>query len=115
MELSFIDSSHMARISDVYSRLFVGNRHSYVCGRKSLFSKKGASLIVFTMFIATVTCNLGENFRIDGGFTISYILFASVFILWGAGKFSLDNLFFGKTANNLTLSRVEAKVLYRSC
>lgn len=63
-----------------------------------LFTKKGAALIVFTMFIATVTCNLGKNFNIDGGFTISYILFASVLIFWGAGKFSLDNLFFGKNA-----------------
>ncbi len=64
-----------------------------------LFTKKGAALIVFTMLIATVTCNLGKNFNIDGGFTISYILFASIFILWGAGKFSLDSLFFNKTAN----------------
>jgi putative oxidoreductase len=63
-----------------------------------LLTKKGAALIVFTMFIATVTCNLGKNFNIDGGFTISYILFASIFIFWGAGKFSLDNLFFNKTA-----------------
>lgn len=63
-----------------------------------LFTKKGAMLIVFTMFIATVTCNLGKNFNIDGGFTISYSLFASIFILWGAGKFSLDNLFFNNPA-----------------
>lgn len=64
-----------------------------------LFTRKGASLIVFTMFIATITCNLGKDFNIDGGFTISYMLFASIFILWGAGRFSLDNLFANKTEN----------------
>jgi putative oxidoreductase len=57
-----------------------------------LFTKIAASLIAFTMFIATVTANLGENFNIDGGFTISYFLFAWIFILMGGGKFSLDNL-----------------------
>jgi putative oxidoreductase len=63
------------------------------------FTKQGASLIAFTMFIATVTANLGKNFVIDGGFTISYTLFALIFILWGAGKFSLDHLFFGRPVN----------------
>jgi putative oxidoreductase len=61
-----------------------------------LFSKKAALLIAFTMFIATITANLGKDFNIDGGFTISYLLFALIFILWGAGKFSLDYLLFGK-------------------
>lgn len=58
-----------------------------------LFTRFAASLVAFTMFIATVTANLGENFNIDGGFTISYFLFAWIFILKGPGKFSLDNLF----------------------
>jgi uncharacterized membrane protein YphA (DoxX/SURF4 family) len=62
-----------------------------------LFSKKAALLIAFTMFIATITANLGKDFNIDGGFTISYLLFALIFILWGAGKFSLDHLLFGKS------------------
>jgi uncharacterized membrane protein YphA (DoxX/SURF4 family) len=59
-----------------------------------LFTKTAAFFIVFTMFVATVTANLGENFVIDGGFTISYCLFGLIFILWGGGKFSLDHLLF---------------------
>ncbi|HTD41314.1 MAG TPA: DoxX family protein [Mucilaginibacter sp.] len=62
-----------------------------------LFSKKAALLIGFTMFIATVTANLGKDFNIDGGFTISYFLFALIFMFWGAGKFSLDYLLFEKS------------------
>ena len=57
-----------------------------------LFTRYAAALVAFTMFIATVTANLGENFNIDGGFTISYFLFAWIFILQGGGKISLDNL-----------------------
>jgi putative oxidoreductase len=57
------------------------------------FTRAAAGLIAFTMFIATVTANLGENFNIDGGFTISYCLFAFVCMVWGGGKYSLDNVF----------------------
>ena len=63
-----------------------------------LFTKVAASLIAFTMFMATVTANLGKDFNIDGGFTISYFLFAIIFNFWGAGKYSLDYLFFKKYA-----------------
>jgi uncharacterized membrane protein YphA (DoxX/SURF4 family) len=58
-----------------------------------LFTKVSASFIAFTMFVATVTANLGQNFNIDGGFTISYCLFALIFLLWGGGKYSVDYLF----------------------
>ena len=61
-----------------------------------LFTKVSASLIAFTMFMATVTANLGKDFNLDGGFTISYFLFALLFIFWGAGKYSLDYLLFKK-------------------
>ena len=61
-----------------------------------LFTRFAAGLVAFTMFIATITANLGENFTIDGGFTISYFLFAWIFILTGGGKFSLDNFFRGR-------------------
>lgn len=57
-----------------------------------LFTKVSASLIAFTMFVATITANLGQDFNIDGGFTISYCLFALIFLLWGSGKYSLDYL-----------------------
>jgi putative oxidoreductase len=58
-----------------------------------IFTKPAASVVAFTMIIATLTANLGENFVIDGGFTISYTLFAMIFIIWGAGRYSLDHVF----------------------
>jgi uncharacterized membrane protein YphA (DoxX/SURF4 family) len=59
-----------------------------------LFTRAAAALVAFTMFVATVTANLGENFNIDGGFTISYFLFALIIFIRGGGKFSLDQLIF---------------------
>jgi uncharacterized membrane protein YphA (DoxX/SURF4 family) len=61
-----------------------------------LFTRVGASLIAFTMLIATLTANLGQDFNIDGGFTISYCLFALILIAQGAGRYSLDTLIRGK-------------------
>lgn len=58
-----------------------------------LYTKVAASFVAFTMLVATLTANLGENFTIDGGFTISYFLFALVLIIEGGGKYSLDYLF----------------------
>ena len=63
-----------------------------------LFTKPAATLIAFTMTVATVTANLGENWVIDGGFTVSYTIFALILVIQGAGRFSLDNLFFGRKA-----------------
>ena len=57
-----------------------------------LFTRAAASLIAFTMFVATLVANLGENFVIDGGFTISYCLFALILLIAGGGKYSLDSL-----------------------
>ena len=59
-----------------------------------LYSRVSASLIAFTMLVATLTANLGKDFNIDGGFTISYFLFALIFIIWGGGRYSLDYLVF---------------------
>jgi putative oxidoreductase len=56
------------------------------------FTRSAASLIAFTMLIATLTANLGENWNIDGGFTVSYLLFAIVLVVEGGGKYSLDFL-----------------------
>jgi len=69
-----------------------------------LFTRISASVVAFTMFIATVTANLGENFTIDGGFTISYFLFALIFLFWGAGKYSFDYLFFRSHTVSLLIS-----------
>lgn len=69
------------------------------------FSRISASIIAFTMFLATITANLGKNFNIDGGFTISFTLFALIFVVWGGGKFSLDHLFFAdKNSKAVTFS-----------
>ena len=57
-----------------------------------LFTRVAASVIAFTMLVSTLVANLGENFVIDGGFTISYFLFAIILIEAGAGKYSLDRL-----------------------
>lgn len=55
-----------------------------------LFTRIAASVIAFTMLVATVVANLGENFVIDGGFTISYFLFAIILVVTGGGRYSLD-------------------------
>jgi putative oxidoreductase len=57
-----------------------------------LFTRPASLLIAFTMLVATLTANLGENWIIDGGFTVSYILFALVLLTEGSGKYSLDYL-----------------------
>ena len=57
-----------------------------------LFTRQGAALIAFTMIIATLKANLGENWVIDGGFTVSYTIFAFVLMVEGGGKFSVDQL-----------------------
>jgi putative oxidoreductase len=61
-----------------------------------LLTRAGASLIAFTMLVATLMANLGENFNIDGGFTISYLLFAIILIIEGGGQYSIDNFFLRK-------------------
>jgi putative oxidoreductase len=71
-----------------------------------LFSKAAASLIAFTMLIATLTANLGKDFTIDGGFTISYFLFALVFLFWGGGKYSLDFLLFKRNTSSQPFQQV---------
>jgi putative oxidoreductase len=57
-----------------------------------LFARAGALLIAFTMAVATLVANLGENWNIDGGFTVSYFLFALIILAWGAGPYSGDHL-----------------------
>ena len=59
-----------------------------------LYTRAFAALIAFTMAMATLTANLGADFNIDGGFTISYFMFAVILIAQGGGKYSLDYLLF---------------------
>jgi putative oxidoreductase len=63
-----------------------------------LFTRVSASLIAFTMLVATLTANLGQDFNIDGGFTISYFMFALILIVEGGGKYSLDYLILRRSA-----------------
>jgi putative oxidoreductase len=61
-----------------------------------LFTRPASLLIAFTMTVATLTANLGENWVIDGGFTVSYVLFALILFTEGSGKYSLDFLIAGR-------------------
>src|SRR3954447_7206481 len=47
------------------------------------FTKPAAALVAFTMTVATLAANLGENWTIDGGFTVSYFLFAVILLTEG--------------------------------
>jgi putative oxidoreductase len=60
------------------------------------FARPAAALIAFTMLVATLTANLGADWNIDGGFTVSYFLFALIVLTEGPGKFSLDQWLFSK-------------------
>src|ERR1700730_4984097 len=70
-----------------------------------LLTRVSAGLIAFTMLVATLTANLGKDFNIDGGFTISYFMFALILLVQGGGKFSIDYLLslrgLHKTSNSL--------------
>lgn len=70
------------------------------------YTRPASILIAFTMLIATLTANLGENWVIDGGFTISYFLFALVLLLEGAGKYSIDFLLFGRSHREVSGSHL---------
>jgi putative oxidoreductase len=62
-------------------------------------TRPAAALIAFTMLIATLTANLGQDWNIDGGFTVSYFLFALILLTEGPGRFSLDQLLFRKKSS----------------
>jgi putative oxidoreductase len=57
-----------------------------------LYTRPASLLIAFTMGVATLTANLGADWNIDGGFTVSYLLFALILLTEGGGKYSLDFL-----------------------
>jgi putative oxidoreductase len=68
-----------------------------------LFTRPAASLIAFTMLVATLSANLGVDWNIDGGFTVSYFLFSLVLLTEGSGKFSLDYLLHQRKISSLKL------------
>jgi uncharacterized membrane protein YphA (DoxX/SURF4 family) len=55
------------------------------------------------MLIATLTANLGQDWNIDGGFTVSYFLFALILLTEGPGRFSLDQWLFRKKLSRDTI------------
>jgi putative oxidoreductase len=58
-----------------------------------LYTRVGASLIAFTMLVATLTANLGKNWGVDGTITVSFCIMAIILIYWGGGRYSVDSLF----------------------
>jgi len=81
---------------------FLAKGTEFVCGILvclGLFTRISASLLAFVMLVATTVANLNysgaEGFiRQDGLVTISCFLFASLLVLSGGGKLSLDFLLF---------------------
>ena len=66
-----------------------------------LFTRPASWLIAFTNDGCNFDGYLGENFIIDGGFTISYFLFALILIYEGGGKYSLDFLLSKKSVHRV--------------
>jgi len=58
-----------------------------------LFTRIAATFISFTMLVATLTANVHNIYNGDGAITLSFLLFAVLFILLGPGKWSLSYLF----------------------
>ena len=65
-----------------------------------LITRIAAAFIAFTMMVATVTANRNQIFGGDGSITISFFLFAILFIYTGGGKWSSDYLIFIKKKEN---------------
>ena len=65
-----------------------------------LFTRVSSFLIAIVMLVATLVANLDYQvkdgfIRPDGLVTITGFLFASLLVLKGGGRYSLDNLIFG--------------------
>lgn len=72
-----------------------------------LFTRISASLVAIVMGVATLVANLSyhgnDNFiKQDGLITISCFLFAVLLIITGAGKYSVDTLFFSPKIKPIT-------------
>ena len=69
-----------------------------------LFTRPAALLIAFTMLVATLSANLGQDWNIDGGFTVSYFLFALTLFSEGGGKYSVDYLYLQRKTSDIKIS-----------
>ena len=59
-----------------------------------LYTRVGASLIAFTMLVATLSANIGKNWGVDGTITVSFCLFAIILLYWGGGRIRIESLSF---------------------
>ena len=57
-----------------------------------LFTRVSALFVCITMLVATISANTGIGWDVYGTITLSFCLFALMFIYWGAGKYALDNV-----------------------
>ena len=57
-----------------------------------LFTRVFAGLASFTMLVATLFANTGAGWDPYGMLTLSFCLFGIIFVYWGAGKYSIDQL-----------------------
>lgn len=57
-----------------------------------LFTRLSALFVFITMLVATLVANTGIGWDVYGTITLSFCLFALIFIYWGGGKYALDNI-----------------------
>jgi len=57
-----------------------------------LFTRVSALFVFVTMLMATLVANTGKGWDVYGTITLSFCLYALVFIYWGGGKYALDAL-----------------------
>ena len=57
-----------------------------------IFTRVAGGLVAFTMLVATLTANLHSIYDGDGAITISFFLFALLFVFIGPGKWSIGYL-----------------------
>ena len=57
-----------------------------------LFTRAGASLVVFAMLMVTLAVNTGQSRGVDDTLTVSFCLFAVIFMYWGGGRYAIDSL-----------------------
>jgi putative oxidoreductase len=74
----------LAKGSELFGGLFV---------LLGLFTRISALFVFITMLVATLVANTGIGWDVYGTITLSFALFALLFIYWGSGKYGLDNIF----------------------
>ena len=57
-----------------------------------LFTRVSALFVFVTMLVATLVANTGIGWDVYGTITLSFAMFALLFIYWGGGKYGLDSI-----------------------